>query len=123
MTDIIKIQLIFAIKIKVSNSFSLADSCRKQNFNFDADLGGSQDFDPANFDGMLIVCLHVCVHIRILVRTTAIHSSCFLLYKVYHRFNLSHLDVPSQTVDEEVKLMSHVVCSESNQHLASQGNV
>ena len=82
-------QLIFAFKIKVSNSFSLADSCRRQNLNSDADLSGSQDFDPANFDdGMLILYLraYACAHIRILVCTTAMHSSYFLLYKVYHRF-------------------------------------
>lgn len=66
--------MIFAIKIKVSNSFSFVDSCRKQNSNFDADLGVSQDFDPANLDGMLIVCLHVCVHIHILAHTTAIYT-------------------------------------------------
>ena len=77
-------QLIFAI-----NFFSLADSGRKQDLNSEDDLGGNQDFfDPANFDGMLIVCLYVCVHIRILVRTTPIYTyvrSLCLLYKVYHR--------------------------------------
>ena len=67
--------MIFAIKIKVLKSFFLADSCRKQNFNPDAaDLGESQDFDPANFDGMLVVwwCAHWCtrthyilMHLRI----------------------------------------------------------
>ena len=91
LTDIIEMLLIFAFKIKISNSFSLADSCKRQNLNSDADLSGSQDFDPTNFDdGMLILYLraYACAHIRIhiLVCTTAMHSSYFLLYKVYHRF-------------------------------------